>query len=552
LDKDFSLRYPPTPTLPLKGGGRFIFILLLLFGIGGVISTYTRLSETDDELFHVKCGMEWWENGTYTVEPLHPPLARVAAAALPYWLNVDDPARRDAARESWRDTYLYKQLLSRLGILPFYIFSCLLVFAWGRELFGNVAALWSLALYVTLSTVTANAGLATTDMVYTTMLLCALLTATHWLETPRLRQGIIFGVSLGLMLGSKFSGLVQFPFAMLMIFVAQIVANYLQNKPLSPIGKAHLKTGFLYALPAMICTLAIIYRFSFAPLWDGLNMAQKLNRTGFALWLFGPLNNISVWYFFPVVFFFKTPLPLLIASIIGTLSPSLRAQRSNPDAASAAQEEPCRAHGAFTGLPRYARNDGVNDKELIQQIFPLLAAIGIMAASTTSQINLGVRHVLPLYPLLAIPGGYGLAWLWNKAQWGRLVAAAFLLWQLAGFIAAYPEHIAYFNELAGKHPERITLDSDFDWGQGMILLNDALEARNIESVYLCARKDAVWSAHTLVYANVLPCPKEPITGWIAVGRAFRLFQPDNFAWLNSYEPVQNIGKTLDLYYIAPQ
>ena len=394
-----------------------------------------------------------------------------------------------------------------------------MVFIWSRRLLGFDAALWSLALYVSLSTVTAHGALATTDMTYTTALLWALMEGIGWTKTPGTRQSILLGVSLGLMIGSKFSGFLHWPAAMALIIFAQASINNIRQQPLSPIRIAHLRTGIIYVIPALIGSLGLIYRFSFTPLLNGIESLLQMNRYGFSVWLYGPLYNHGVWYFFLVVFFFKTPLPFLISSILGN-----------------------------GRIAKEIRNNGN-----VEKLFPLLAATGIILISMISNINVGVRHVLPLYPLLSIPAGYGLHWLWQGTAWKRGLAAGLLIWQAIGFIHAYPEQLAYFNALAGDHPEHITLDSDYDWGQDYIILDEALQARKINTVYLCLRPLNVskWNASALLHAKFLSCPSYcPASGWIAVSRAYKLLRPDNFAWLNEYETVQ-IGTTIDLYYIPP-
>lgn len=495
---------------------RWILIALLCFGILGVISTYTRLSATDDEGFHISCGMEWWQKGTYLKQPLHPPLARVMDAAGLYIATLMSPNGKPWAQESQHDAYINRLIVTRLGVLPFYIFSCALVYLWSRRLYGDDIALWSLGLYVTLSSVTAHAGLATTDMGYTAMFLWSLYQGVQWMQAPTRRNSIILGISLGIMIGTKFSGVAQWPAAMAVIFALQGVENRRQGKPFLPIDKTHI-TSSLYIIPGIVLMLALIYRFSFQPLIDGINMAQRLSSRGFGVWLYGPLNHHGVWYFFPVVFFFKTPLAFHITSIFGFIRNAVEWKR---------------------GMA-------------VERLFPFAAGLMILLISTTSNINLGVRHVLPMYPLLAITAGYGLHWIWTHGQnRQRALAGALIVWQVVGFAFAYPEHIAYFNELAGDHPEEITLDSDFDWGQAMILLDEATKKHDVSTVFMCARKDTYWNANYVVRAKVLSCPlTQRFTGWIAVGRAWNLLNPNNFTWLRNTTAVEQVGKTMDLYYI---
>jgi len=491
---------------------RAILALILLFGILGVTSTYTRMSLTDDEGFHIVCGMEWLKDGTYKTQPLHPPLARVVDALFPYLMNSW------YGNESWagdnpRTAYISKMVLSRLGTLPFYILSCILVYIWSRRLFGEIAALFSLGIYTTLSSVSAHAALATTDMTYTAIFLWALMCGIDWLRLPNRKNSLLLGLSLGIMIGTKYSGLAQWPAAMGMIFFALCIFNFRQPVLVFPISLRHIINSLLYSLPLIVSALALIFRFDFKPLEQGIIDAQNLNSHGFSVWLYKNLHFHGVWLFFPIVFFFKTPLSFLAATIVGN--------------------------------GRVIRDFRENNS--LTCLYPLLAAIGVMLVSMTSNINLGVRHILPLYPLLSISAGYGLAWLWQGKK--RVIAIALIGCQLFSFINTYPEHIAYFNFLAGDNPEHITLDSDFDWGQDMILLDETLQARGITDIYMCARRDAYWSAAKIMHAHVATCPETPVTGWIAVGRAYRLLNPNKIAWLQSFHAVQIQNSTMDLYYI---
>lgn len=501
--------------LPRMTRQRRAALLLIAFGVMAVVSSYTRLSETDDELFHVRCGMEWWQKGTYTTQALHPPLARVADAMFLY---LAESVRGKPLHEgiSPRDHYMYRLVLTRLGTLPFYIFSCCIVLWWARRLFGPGPALWALGVYVTLSSVTAHAMLATTDMTYTAMLIATLYAFTLWLEKPEGRQSFWLGAGGAATLGSKYSALMHLPIGGVVILLAMLWDNRRAGRGMLPLGKVYLRHAGMVVLPVFVFVLWLIFRFDFGPLVQGIKDAERLSSNGFGVWFYEPLKNKGVWMFFPVVFFYKTPLTLLLASAAGNVKAWMDRNRAG-----------------LAGL------------------VPLLLAGTYLLMSMTSNINLGVRHVLPLYPLLAIGAGYGFWLLWQWAPWGRVAAAVMLLCHGVAFCTGHPEHLAYFNFLAGEHPERITLDSDFDWGQSMIMLDEELQRRDIKALHLCARRDALWSAQFVVAAKKLPCPSGRVMGWVAVSRAHALLHPNIFTWLRGYQGVEPIGKTLDLYYFAP-
>ncbi len=44
-------------------------------------------------------------------------------------------------------------------------------------------------------------------------------------------------------------------------------------------------------------------------------------------------------------------------------------------------------------------------------------------------------------------------------------------------------------------------------------------------------------------------PGHPTTGWVAISALAREHGIRGYAWLEAYQPIERIGKTIDLYYI---
>jgi 4-amino-4-deoxy-L-arabinose transferase-like glycosyltransferase len=123
-------------------------------------------------------------------------------------------------------------------------------------------------------------------------------------------------------------------------------------------------------------------------------------------------------------------------------------------------------------------------------LVPVLVYWGVVLAAT---LNIGHRHLLPIYPFLYVLAG-SLAAEWRRwparaRSWAgatalaAIVASAFIVlappWKPA-FV--YPHSLAYFNELAGgpRSGYRSLIDSNLDWGQDLGNLKRWLEARGIE------------------------------------------------------------------------
>src|SRR5438105_6779946 len=114
---------------------------MLLISLFRIVSTYHVLSQAYDEPAHIACGMEWLQKGTYTLEPLHPPLARVAVALGPYMagLHMGDagPAFEQGNRVLYgKGSYLQNLALARVGTLPFLLIAIGSVWWLGKELYG--------------------------------------------------------------------------------------------------------------------------------------------------------------------------------------------------------------------------------------------------------------------------------------------------------------------------------------------------------------------------------------------------------------------------------
>lgn len=116
------------------------------------------------------------------------------------------------------------------------------------------------------------------------------------------------------------------------------------------------------------------------------------------------------------------------------------------------------------------------------QIFvPFISAFAVMLSVLTSNINLGIRHILLIYPLLAIVAGYGAKFLlsYHKNRISiQILCVILLTCYLFSTSLSHPDCIAYFNELAVASPEKFRVDSDLEWGQ--VLNRQGIEASRLK------------------------------------------------------------------------
>jgi hypothetical protein len=261
----------------------------------------------------------------------------------------------------------------------------------------------------------------------------------------------------------------------------------------------------------------------FKDLVNGIVSVKAHNDTGHHSYLLGHISLDGWWYFYLVALAVKTPLPLLFSGPVGL---------------------------GWLAHEGRRRRDGWS-------MAPAVIVVTLLTfASTFSRINIGVRHILILYPFLAIGAAWLLvrAWEWI-ARWESRGAArvavgllgAALLWQLSTLWRAYPDYLPYFNETV-SNPQSILVDSDLDWGQDLGRLEERTAELHIPQLWLAYSGTFDPRREPLPPVQVLR-PRQPVTGWVAISALQRASDPRNYAWLNAYEPVERIGKTIDLYYI---
>ena len=124
---------------------------------------------------------------------------------------------------------------------------------------------------------------------------------------------------------------------------------------------------------------------------------------------------------------------------------------------------------------------------------------------------------------------------------------AVLAWQLSPLWRAWPDYLPYFNEWVA-HPERVLVDSDLDWGQDLHRLEVRAAQLHIGHLSLAYRGTADLRREPLPPVHIL-APHERATGWIAVSQLARTRNLSDYGWLDDYEPVERVGKTIDLYYL---
>ena len=274
----------------------------------------------------------------------------------------------------------------------------------------------------------------------------------------------------------------------------------------------------------------VLLQHLWLPTWvkgffEGIIAIKAHNDTGHLSYLLGQQRSTGWWYFYLVALAVKTPIPLLVCGPIGMV---------------VLAREGWRAKDAW-------------------RLAPLLSFLTILAfASGFSHINIGIRHVLVLYPFMALGAAHLLALAWGalrKAALGPLavvgqgVLVVLVGWQVLTLWTANPDYLPYFNE-AVAHPERVLVDSDLDWGQDLRRLEQRAAEIKIPKLNLAYRGTANLTRESLPPFVIMP-PWKPVTGWVAISALAVVHDPKGYAWLDAYKPLELVGKTIELYYVPP-
>ena len=243
--------------------------------------------------------------------------------------------------------------------------------------------------------------------------------------------------------------------------------------------------------------------------------------------MFGRYAYEGWWYYFPLAFLIKTPLGSLL--LIGAALLVFRASRT---------------------------------EEWRAALFLLGPVVVIFAAMTQSKVNIGVRHILPVYPLLFVFASR-LATLHFRRGWlGLLLLGVPLVMTALSSLKVAPHQLAYFNEIVGGPEEgyRYLSDSNLDWGQDLKGLKRYMEREGLAMIYLSYSGSVPPTCYGIHYqpapapwewqhsADVLPHGRREVLAISVTNlQGVSFAEQDLYRWLYSRTPVAKIGYSIFVY-----
>lgn len=438
-----------------------VFISLCCFLAGAAA---WNNSETMDEPYHMLAGQVMVQEGYYDLNPEHPPLSKYLSGLSMVMAGSSYPGirpveRLNHLREMIRG-FMYENRLetirllrfARLPLLVILAGTLVFVFLWSGRLYGRGGAWISMVLLGCQPLLLGHAQVVHTD-VAAALTWSACFYFLHGLYRFRTVKWVLYlGISIGLALLAKFSAV----YLVLFILLAAGLAALIRHRPrffmkavgALVLGVLVLAVGYVPGTrhhdsqsesamidatmklfqpggPDRAASLKAIGNVSI-PLAHyalGLSYVQMTNARGQSInFLFGQTNLEGFRIYFPVGFLLKSTFPFLLLLLLAFV-------RGRPD--------------------------------VEESLFILLPVFLYVAVSSLTSYNIGIRHLLPAYPLLAVYAGRV-----ARSTWKKTIAWMMVL-QCTIPLIAFPHYIAHFNLLAGGRwmGHHYLADSNLDWGQ---------------------------------------------------------------------------------------
>ncbi len=460
----------------------------------------TRMSATFDEIILVSGGVRGLGEGRWDMITDQPPLMMYAYGAAALQAEPTRPAedrewdfnaRWDYARALFFGLGNDPQRLLGLARIVAAVTAALLVmstaaFAWWAA--GPVAGVLAAGLTATLPDVLAHGGVAYNDVPFALGFLLACWAMDAAVRKPGPRAGAVAGLAVVVAVGMKMSALALGP-----VLLALVTAEGWARRGDRDWWR-ELGTAAGVGVAVMYLAFVVLYRgdptltllrFNF---WRTVLHASGGHEA--PAYLLGGLSPTGWWYYFPVVFFFKVPVvfQLLLAGGVASL-----AGRWLSGGASLGRLIAWRGRGALVGVLVFG------------------------AFLMRSDLNAGFRYALPVLPLFAVIAALG----WQRLvlspsrPW-RPLASALIALQAIMVLSFFPHFLAFSSLAAGGRDDahRVMVDSNIDWGQGLLELRRFMAEENVGSVYLSYFGSAPPEAYGIEYVALpsffrLPLARTP-------------------------------------------
>jgi len=182
----------------------------------------------------------------------------------------------------------------------------------------------------------------------------------------------------------------------------------------------------------------------------GLTDVAIISQQGRPAYLFGKLYPNGRWFYFPAAFVIKSTLGFLLLLLLAVA-----------------------AKGIWQG------------KTLRETLFIALPAAIFFAAAINSKLDIGLRHILPVYPFLIVLAAAAAWSLARQSKRWACVVAFLLMFHVGSSLRAYPNYLPYSNELFGGplNTRKVLADSNVGWAGGMKATEKYIEQHHVSQCW---------------------------------------------------------------------
>jgi len=612
---------------------KFIYLiagLMLTFMITIAFFSMVGDSAIMDEVAHLPAGYSYITQHDMRINPEHPPLIKDLAGGM-VWLyskitgtNITFPtwikAWQSDINGQWDlgFDFMYNEgnnadlmlLLGRIPMLLILLILGIYIFKWTRELFGSGAALLSLFLYSFSPTFLAHGRFVTTDVAAAAAIFIASYYFIRWLKNPCLKNLIIAGLVFGAAQLAKFNVFLLIPIfifisivwiaikwrsenntlwkniwlyfggTILLMAIGYIVILwpvYLFHVANYPMARQQADIKFILSSFGIRPIANLIYFLAGIPVFRafaqyGLGLAMVMQRAagGNTSYFLGEISATGSKIYFPIMYLIKETLSLHILTLIAI----------------------------FVAIIAFFKNKifkPLNFRLFLTNHIAEITMVSFIVFywwySMRSPLNIGVRHILPTFPLIFLMvAGLISQWLkiWpnekndsvsntikksfvilSRSSVKYFIIGILVTWQIVSVVSVYPSFLAYFNEAVGgpANGYKYVTDSNLDWGQDLKRLAQWVDKNNIDRIYV----DYFGGATSPYYLDGKflswwgtrsPLDLNATGGYLAVSATF--FQGGRgkpapgyadptgyYEWLNNFQPLATIGYSIFVYYIPP-
>ena len=430
----------------------FPVILLLALQCVMALTIVHRESLTFDEGDHMFAGYMMWKAHDFGLNPEHPPLVKLLATlpvkAKPLWVPpLKQRFFKEEAYLDGRDWLAYNDGASqhlvfrmRASAELLALGLCLIVFLTARAWFGDLAGLVALVLAVFDPNVLANSALVTTDIGVACFFVASIFAFYRYTTRPTISRLCVAGLVAGLLLATKHSGILLAP--MLLLLIAwEVVASEKRNRTQVTLRL----TGAFFGITLIaVLVLWSFYGFRYAARPAGLPLSTSLTSyvqllsvfqsrailavaqlhllpesyliglvdvkhmaERYPTFLLGRVYSHGVWSYFPLVILIKTTLGLL----------------------------------ALVALAAFVIRTRLCSKRR-QLVYVLVPPIVYLAIAMAAGMDIGSRHLLPMYAFLFIFAAAGTGALVKTSRPWAIVCAILVIAHVASTLLAYPNELA--------------------------------------------------------------------------------------------------------------